>query len=128
MKLGSISRKHLIDVHPDLVRVIEHAITQTTVDFRVTEGLRTLERQRQLVKAGASHTLNSRHLTGHAVDLVALIDGKVRWDWPLYDCIAVAVLGAADTLDIPVEWGGHWTRFKDGPHYQLARKRYPSRD
>ena len=123
--LGARSRSRLKGVHPDLVKVVERAIEITTVDFTVLEGLRTPERQKILKDAGASQTLNSRHITGHAVDLGAFVDGEVRWDWPLYHQIAKAMKAAAAELNIPVEWGGNWTRFKDGPHWQLPRKDYP---
>lgn len=122
--LGNKSRGKLTGVHPDLVRVVELAITKTTVDFTVLEGLRTEDRQKQLVASGASKTMNSRHLTGHAVDLGALIGGKVEWSWPLYDQIAVAMKAAAKELDIEIEWGGDWKSFKDGPHYQLPWDKY----
>jgi len=85
--------QRLAGVHPDLVRVISRA--REAADFIVTEGLRSTERQRQLFAAGASQTMNSRHLTGHAVDLAALIGKEVRWDWPLYDRLAQAVKKAA---------------------------------
>lgn len=117
--------ERLKGVNPDLVRVVELAATISPVAFIVTEGLRTLERQKKLYRKGASKTLRSRHLTGHAVDLAATIGGKVRWDWPLYDKIARAVKDAADKLDVPVEWGGDWKNFKDGPHFQLPCKEYP---
>lgn len=123
-KLSKRSRDSLQGVHPDLVRVIERAIQLTEVDFVVIEGLRTPARQAELVKAGASQTQNSRHLTGHAVDLAAWV-GTVRWDWPLYPRIAAAVKQAAKELGVPIEWGGDWTSFKDGPHFQLPRKAYP---
>lgn len=123
--LGKKSRFKLEGVHPDLVRVVERAIEITTVDFMVTEGLRTPERQKQLYEAGASTTLNSRHITGHAVDLAAWVGGEVRWDWPLYGKIATAMKTAAAELKVAVEWGGDWRRFKDGPHFQLSRKEYP---
>ena len=61
--LGPRSIMRLKGVHPDLVKVVQHAIEITTVDFTVLEGLRSIERQRELVKAGASQTLKSRHLT-----------------------------------------------------------------
>ena len=112
-------------VHPHLVQIVTRAITLTPVDFVVTEGLRTLARQKQLVAAGASRTLKSRHLTGHAVDLAALVGGTVRWDWPLYGRIAVAMQQAAKDLRLPLEWGGDWRAFKDGPHFQLPWKTYP---
>ncbi len=124
-KLGKKSRERLIGVHPDLTRVVERAIEIATVDFTVLEGLRTKERQAQLLKAGATTTMNSRHLTGHAVDLGALVDGKVRWDWPLYYKIAAAMKEAAKELNVAIVWGGDWRTFKDGPHFELDRRKYP---
>jgi peptidoglycan L-alanyl-D-glutamate endopeptidase CwlK len=123
--LGPRSVMRLKGVHPDLVKVVQHAIEITEVDFTVLEGLRTLERQRELVKAGASQTLKSRHLTGHAVDLAAWVDDQVDWSWPLYSKIAKAMKTAAADLKIPIEWGGDWLKFKDGPHFQLPFKDYP---
>ena len=123
--LGERSRQRLAGVHPDLVKVVERAIQITPVDFMVLEGLRTIQRQQELLKSGASSTLKSRHLTGHAVDLGAFVDGEVRWDWPLYYKIADAMKAASAELGIPVEWGGNWKSFKDGPHYQLPWKDYP---
>jgi peptidoglycan L-alanyl-D-glutamate endopeptidase CwlK len=125
-RLGSISLKNLNGVHPDLVKVVQRAIEISAVDFRVIEGLRTLKRQRQLVAKGASQTMRSRHLTGHAVDLAALVGGTIRWDWPLYDRIAVAVKQAAEDVGVPIEWGGDWRSFKDGPHFQLPWSKYPA--
>ena len=123
--LGHRSKQRLKGVHPDLVKVVERAIQFTTVDFAVLEGLRTPERQKALVEAGASQTLNSRHLTGHAVDLGAWVGDEVRWDWPLYHKIAAAMKEAAKQVDVPIEWGGDWRNFKDGPHFQLPRKTHP---
>lgn len=123
--LGSRSVSRLKGVHPDLVAVVNRAIKLTEVDFAVLEGLRTHTRQIELVKAGASQTMNSRHLTGHAVDLGAYVGGAVRWDWPLYYKIATAMKKAAAELGVPIEWGGDWKSFKDGPHFQLSRKKYP---
>lgn len=123
--LSALSRSRMIGLHPDLVAVIEVAIRRTPVDFRVTEGLRTPERQAALVKAGASRTLNSRHLTGHAVDVAAMIGREVRWDWPLYPQIAEAFKASAKDLGVPLIWGGDWPRLRDGPHFELDRRRYP---
>lgn len=125
-KLGPTSLLRLQDVHQDLVRVVERAIELTEIDFTVLEGRRTKQRQAELLKAGATTTMNSRHLTGHAVDLGALVGGKVRWDWPLYYKIADAMKAASAELDIPIEWGGDWKKFKDGPHWQLPHKEYPA--
>jgi peptidoglycan LD-endopeptidase CwlK len=123
-RLSVRSRSRLEGVHPDLVRVIERAITVTAVDFVVLEGVRTLARQRELVAAGASRTLNSRHLTGHAVDIAPWV-GAVRWDWPLFDRLAVYVKQAAREVGVPIRWGGDW-KWRDGPHWELPRVRYPA--
>jgi peptidoglycan L-alanyl-D-glutamate endopeptidase CwlK len=124
--LSNASRAKLVGVHPDLVKIVNAAIEITTVDFCVTEGLRTLERQKRLLEKGATTTLHSRHLTGHAVDLAAMIDGEVRWDWPLYGRLAIAMKTAARDLALPLEWGGDWTSPKDGPHFQLPWQSYPA--
>lgn len=124
-KLGERSQLRLKGVHPDLVRVVEHAIDISAVDFTVLEGLRTPERQKLLRDSGASQTINSRHITGHAVDLGALVDGEVRWDWPLYHQIAKAMKQAAKDLNVAIVWGGDWRTFKDGPHFELDRRSYP---
>lgn len=124
-KLGLRSKLRLQGVHPDLVKVVELAITRSEVDFTVLEGLRTVSRQRELVKAGASTILNSRHITGHAVDLGAWLNGGVRWDWALYYKIAKAMKSAAAELGITITWGGDWRSFPDGPHFELTRAVYP---
>lgn len=123
--LSARSVDRLKGVHPDLQKVVLLAITLTEVDFGVTEGIRTVERQRELVAKGASQTMKSRHITGHAVDLAAFVDGEVRWDWPLYSKLAYAMKTAAFKLKVPIVWGGDWTSFKDGPHFELDRKTYP---
>lgn len=129
-KFGTTSLAKLEGVHPDLVRVMKRAIGMSPVDFRVIEGKRTLARQQQLVAQGASKTMNSRHLVAsngfaHAVDIVPLVDGKVRWDWPLYHQIAPVVKEAARLEKVPLEWGGDWAKFRDGPHWQLPFAQYP---
>ena len=125
-KLSQKSLDRLSGVHPDLVAVVKRAIEITEVDFAVLEGVRSKARQEQLLKAGASQTMRSRHLTGHAVDLGAYVGGSVRWDWPLYDKIALAMRAAALELQVAIEWGGDWKSFKDGPHFQLTWEEYPA--
>jgi len=88
--------------------------------------MRSAARQAQLVQAGASQTQRSRHMTGHAIDLVAYVGGDVRWDWPLYDTIATAMKMAARELGVTIEWGGDWVSLRDGPHYQLPWETYPA--
>ena len=123
--LGQRSLSHLEGVHPDLVRVVKKAAALSSLDFTVLEGLRTKERQKQLLDLGATKTINSRHLTGHAVDLAPMVGGTVRWDWPLYHQLAVIVKEAAKAENVPIQWGGDWRTFKDGPHWELPWKAYP---
>lgn len=93
----------------------------TDGDLVVLEGLRTKERQAQLVKAGASWTMNSRHLTGHAVDVAPMLDGEVSWHWPHYHVLARYMRAAAIELGVTLEWGGDWVKTPDGPHWQIPR-------
>jgi len=130
--LSKTSMSRLEGVHPDLVCVVKRAIELTDVDFIVTEGVRTMKRQRELVAAGASKTLKGRHIPENnrsgmacAVDLAAYVGGKVNWSWPLYNKLATAMKQSAAELRVPIEWGGDWTSFKDGPHFQLPWKQYP---
>lgn len=128
MKLNERSERNLVGVHPRLVAIVRRAATMLDDDglgFIVTEGLRTVERQRQLVKAGASRTMNSKHLTGHAVDIAATVNGEVRWDWPCYITLARHMKLAAGDLGIVMVWGGDWRSFRDGPHFEIDPKRYP---
>jgi hypothetical protein len=73
--------------------------------------------------------MNSRHLTGHAVDLVPIgPNGKAAFDWPLYDRLGPAVKEAAAKEGVALTWGGDWSSFRDGPHFELNRKVYPEGD
>jgi peptidoglycan L-alanyl-D-glutamate endopeptidase CwlK len=123
--LSKRSLDRLEGVHPDLVKVVKRAIEITEIDFAVLEGVRSLETQQEYLKKGATTTLRSRHLTGHAVDLGAFLGGSVRWEWPLYEKLSQAVMSASKELGVPIEWGGDWKKFKDGPHFQLPWAIYP---
>lgn len=119
--LSEKSLKRLEGVDPNLVKVVKRAIEITPIDFVVIEGLRTKERQAYLVQKGASKTMNSRHITGHAVDLAPIVNGQISWDWEHYRPLAKAVKQAAKDVGVDVEWGGDWVSFKDGVHWQLPR-------
>jgi peptidoglycan L-alanyl-D-glutamate endopeptidase CwlK len=120
------SLKNLNGIHPDLRRVMDRALRESPLDFIVIEGLRTEDRQRQLVAQGASRTMNSRHITGHAVDLLPIgPNGRAAFDWPLYDRLAPAVKAAAEAEGVKLVWGGDWKSFRDGPHFELERNAYP---
>lgn len=107
-KLSGRSISKLEGVKPELVEVVEKAITLTKVDFGVIEGLRTEEKQRELVAAGASQTMKSKHLTGDAVDLMAYVNGRGCWELNVYDEIADAMKEAAYELDVKILWGAAW--------------------
>lgn len=130
MTLTARDEGRLKGVHPDLVRVVRRAAADTDLPFVVLEGVRTVARQRQLVAQGASRTMNSRHIPGadglaKAVDIAPAPGGKVSWDWPLYHRLAAIVKAAATAEGVPIEWGGSWAKFRDGPHWQLPWKDYP---
>ena len=146
LSLRSIDRLEGVD--DKLIEVVTTAIKYTKVDFGVIEGLRTIERQQELVDRGASKTMKSKHLEGKAVDLVAYIGPRVSWELNLYDDIADAMKQAAMELGVAVRWGGAWTTsnicewqgtmqqamtnyidmrrlqnrrpFIDGPHFELV--------
>jgi peptidoglycan L-alanyl-D-glutamate endopeptidase CwlK len=119
-KFSQRSLDSLKNVHPDLIRVIANALQSSPVDFTVIEGRRTVERQKQLVASGASRTMNSRHLHGLAVDLY-----PGSWDWSVYNKLGPAVKAAAAQEGVSITWGGDWTTFKDGPHFELPHALYP---
>lgn len=158
--LGVSSEAKLVGVHPHLIRVVRYALNEVLpkhpsgIGAIVLEGLRTRERQATLVAKGASKTMNSRHITGHAVDICATVDGEIRWDWSLYYTIGQVMRAASIYHDTPLVWGGVWDRridelseaggmqddveayvarmrsmgkkaFLDGPHFELDRAQYP---
>lgn len=125
-KLGKRSKRNLVGVHPTLVKIVERAITTTKQDFTVIEGRRSHERQKKLFKEGFSKTMNSRHLTGHAVDI---IPHPIPADWRKYrhtqwTAIARAMLEAAEHYEVDLEWGFEEWGW-DKPHYQLSWQEYP---
>lgn len=143
-KLSSTSESRLKGVHKDLCRVVRRALELSEQDFSVLEGLRSPERQRELVDQGASKTLRSRHLTGHAVDL-APYHGRGISPWPshhpgereryteAFNAVARSMFEAADELEVLVQWGSDWDLdgiptpmdpdedFTDMPHFQIPQ-------
>jgi peptidoglycan L-alanyl-D-glutamate endopeptidase CwlK len=128
--LSEKSLAKLSGAHPDLQKVIKRAAALSPIDFTVLEVLRTVARQRELVAKGASKTMKSRHLPGadgksRAIDIAPLDGGQVSWAWPTYFKLAPIIKQAAKEVGVPIEWGGDWRTFKDGPHWQLPWKDYP---
>jgi peptidoglycan L-alanyl-D-glutamate endopeptidase CwlK len=142
------SLDELEGVNPKLVDVAHRAIKLTKVDFGITEGLRSLETQKLYVATGKSQTMNSKHLEGNAIDVVAYIGSKISWELNLYDDIADAFVQAGKQAGVSIRWGAAWnvnditawggdmesammyyidTRrsqgrrpFIDGPHFELS--------
>lgn len=123
--LSQRSLDNLHGVHPDLVSVVKEAIENSELDFAVIDGLRTLEEEKAMVAKGASTTLRSRHLTGHAVDIAIFIGRKLTWEPKFYKQISKTFKIAAQDLNVPIIFGGDWFTFKDYGHYELDRKYYP---
>ena len=124
-KFSQRSLDRLQGVHPKLVEVMTLALEKSQVDFVVTEGTRSLSRQKMLYDEGKSQTMNSRHLPqkdglSHAVDVAAMVNGAVSWEWGLYEKINSAVQAAADQLGAKITWGGTWKTLRDGPHFQIG--------
>jgi peptidoglycan LD-endopeptidase CwlK len=118
-RFSARSYENLLGVRPELVAVATLALERTTVDFAVIDGLRTLEEQREHVKNGVSWTMDSKHLDGRAIDVMAYFQGEGRWEAQLYGPIAEAFKSGAADLRVPIIWGGDWTH-KDYGHFELA--------
>lgn len=121
---GAKSLEKLSTVHIDLQKLFKEAVTNSPYDFSITEGVRSLERQKELYDAKKSTTMNSRHLTGKAVDIAVFVDGKLTWDIRAYKAVAEHVKTIAKLMNIPIIWGGDWKSFIDGPHFELDKKVY----
>lgn len=107
-KLSKRSLARLEGVDERMVRVVKTAISVSTIDFGVIQGLRTVEEQRELVAKGASQTMKSKHIDGLAVDLMAYIGSRGSWELTLYDNLADAMKIAAEEEDVQVRWGAAW--------------------
>ena len=108
-KLSQRSLDKLEGVHPDMVKCVKSAIEWSKVDFGVICGMRTEAEQKELVAKGASKTMRSKHLTGHAVDLMAYVGSRASWELNLYDDIADAMAQASKTHGVPIKWGAAWS-------------------
>lgn len=125
--MNELEQARLVGVHPHLVRVVL-AAKRAGLSFRLVEGVRTKARQRALFAAGSSQILNSRHITGHAVDLYPVVNGIIETKhWPAFHTFARQFKKVAIQVQVPVQWGGDWRTFKDGPHWELPRSLYPSK-
>lgn len=130
MKLTATDEARLKRAHPDLAKIVRRAAAITTVPFTILQSDRTLAEQKANVAKGVSQTMKSRHLISpdgfvRAVDIAPLDGTKASFAWPLYFKLAPIMKQAAKDVKVPVEWGGDWKTFKDGPHWQLPWKQYP---
>lgn len=130
MKLSRADESKLKTLHPDLIKVVRRCVEITEMPFRIGETARSVDQQKKNIAKGVSQTMHSRHIVSNdglarAVDLLATPGGGVTWSWPPYYKLAAAMKAAARDVGIPIEWGGDWQSFKDGPHFQLPWKQYP---
>lgn len=124
-EFSKTSENNLKGIHKDLSDVIRKALKLSPIDFGISEGLRNQKRQLELLASGKSLTSKIRHLTGHAVDIFAVINGTASWEFKHYQTIANIILSVADDFCVDIEWGGNWIDIKDGVHFQLSRNNYP---
>lgn len=117
-KFSRRSLRNLRGVHPDLIAVARLGLRLSPHDYMITEGVRTIERQRELYAAGASHTMHSKHLIGDAFDFAVIIDGVITWDFNLYRDVADEIKRSAEFMGTKITWGGDWQSLRDGPHIQ----------
>ena len=117
--LSKKSVEKLDGVNSKLIAVVSRAICLSDTDFAVTEGLRTVDRQKMLFAAGKTKTMLSKHLIGRAVDLAAIVNGSITWEILFYQRIARAMKKAGNDLDIKIVWGGDWKTFHDYVHFEL---------
>lgn len=127
-----VSLRNLKDIHPDLRKFADAVLAKATWKLRVTEGRRTIARQKQLVAQKFSKTMKSRHITGHAIDVVPYVDfdrdGKIETS-ELYRKEAFMQLipiakAVSKELGIPIVFGYDWGW--DMPHWELDRRKYPA--
>jgi len=128
-ELSSKSLSKLKGVHPDLVRVAKRAIELTSIDFGISDGVRTQTRQLELVGQGKSETENSKHLLqssgyGHAIDVYAWVNGKANWTNRMYGPIVQAFVTAAIEEEVQLRFGHLWLTFWDSVHIELDSEYY----
>ncbi|MCG6268298.1 M15 family metallopeptidase [Vibrio furnissii] len=134
--LGKTSLSRLHRVHPKLAACVALAITISEVDFTVSEGVRPIERQKELYYGTPKRTwtLQSQHLIqedgySHAVDLAPIEDGATAYD--KCDLVKDAMFRAAELVGVTLRWGGDWNQngssdderergSYDGPHFELV--------
>lgn len=129
MELNTRSKNNLKGVHPVLINIVNKAVEIITEDlpeysFVITSGVRTLEEQKKLLAEKKTKTLKSKHLTGHAVDIAVVINGKITWDIKEYKKLADKFKEAANELNADITWGGDFKTFIDGPHFEVDPNKY----
>lgn len=119
-RFGKTSRGKFAGVDPRLVACMYRGLYLSPHDFGISCGLRTIEQQRVEVEKGASETMHSRHLTGHAVDIVIVVDGMADWTFEKYAAVNRSIQDAAREFGVEITWGGNW-KSRDGVHFEIKR-------
>lgn len=118
-KFSKRSYNNLKGVKPRLVVLASLMLKDSPYDFVIIEGLRSKKRQKLMVKTGKSTTMNSKHLTGNAIDIALIVNGKITWEKKYYNEFASVMKKNAKLLGINLTWGGDWHSFVDVPHFQI---------
>ena len=124
-EFSQCSENNLKGIHPDLGMIMRKAIKLSPINFGISEGVRSKKRQLELLAKGKSLSNDSRHITGHAVDIFALPNNILSWEFRHYQEIAKIVLELSKEMSIEIEWGGNWDDLNDGAHFELSRRNYP---
>jgi len=132
---SNASQAKLNTCHPDIQKVLHKAIKN--YDITIIEGVRTTERQEELVRTGMSKTMKSKHLKqddgySHAVDCALW---PIDWnDRERFVFLQGYLKGLADAMyesgeithriRLGVDWDGDGNikehSFFDGPHIEMV--------
>ena len=118
--LSDRSLKAMKGLHKDLVQLIKVGIVNSPYDFVITEGLRSAERQAEMLRTKKSKVRHSKHQDGFAVDIMAYDEnGKGTWEHTYYEAINSHIQEVANLEGIVITWGGTWTTLVDAVHFQI---------
>lgn len=102
------SEEMLTQIQPELAEVVRRAVAISDIEMQVLHGRRSLKQQDEFFKKGATEGITSPHLYGYAVDLVALVEGRMCFETEVYDEVANCMKYAGQDLNTPIRWGGAW--------------------
>jgi len=145
-KFGKHSKKRIKECHPYLKSILELAIKRSRVDFGVSEGHRSLERQQELYARGLTKingtTKKGKHnkFPSEAADIyayhrlskyrkiMAYDKTHLAYIAGVIDCCAKELKNIGE-INCDIRWGGDWNKngvididqsFDDFPHFEIV--------